>query len=62
MKRESHGKRHNVFMRAVKEGSVPFGYYGQDRDAPFRPQRVSIWCIWTSAAKLTVTLLKPARL
>jgi hypothetical protein len=32
------------------------------RDAPLRPRRLSHGCIWTSAAKLTATLLKPARL
>jgi hypothetical protein len=35
MKRESHGKRqvrqiYNSLMRAVKEGSIPFGYYGPE--------------------------------
>ena len=35
MKRESHGKRqarqiYNTFMRAVRDGSIPFGYYGPE--------------------------------
>jgi len=40
---------YNAFMRAVKEGSIPFGYYGPQnvsmgntgRDAPLRPRRLS---------------------
>ena len=68
MKRER--QIYNSLMKAVKEGCVPFGYYGPQnlsmghtgRDAPLWPQRLSNGAFRRDAAKLTATLLKLGRL
>ena len=55
---------YNVFMRAVKEGSVPSGYYGPETCRWATPEEMRRFGLedCPMVAKLTATLLKPEQL